>query len=765
MADQDRSSTEAPNSGPGDYKDALHRLKSRLGEMREATADPYDALGPASHPAADIARLAKHLGHATGSDVPTEVPDALPGPATINVLAERAGFVVHWEAMSPGSLEAGDIPAVVLLRNRTSRLIVGRPNAGEFHVLGANGICAVPVGLLDKYASGTVFRLTEIRAEVPAPAAEPAPPKEVTVEPVMKTPEPSLDAAPAAVKGVKLGALLASALRGQHARIVHLCIASALINLFGLALPLFSMAVFDRVIPHAAFETLWALALGATLALCLEMLLRQARLRLFDAVGLTSSLAMQGRLVSRLVFARAGALPKNAGHVIPAMHELDQAALLAPQLVVALAVDLPFFLLIMLFIAAIGGPVVFAPLIGMALLVILHIVSHVIARRSHAQQVGESRRQMQHVMDAISGAERIRVTSAGETVLAGWEKAADTASFAGHLVRYWQGIAAQGGAVLVQAVIVATVVIGAYRVQDTAMTIGALSAAILLVNRAMMPVSILTSLVFRAIQLGESLAVVAPLMQASVERASDRQATPANPVAGKFDLHRVTFAYPAETRPSLREVSLSIRPGERVGLIGKAGCGKSTLLRLLARLAEPSEGRILVDERDIRHFDPGQLRQAIALMPQDTALIDASLHENLTIGLGNVEKAHFERITRIAGVHDFASVHPAGYGLAVGPGGQRLSGGERQAVALARALMGRPSMLLLDEPTAAMDNGAESRLILELKKPEFAAMGLIIATHRLPVLALVDRVIWLDQGRVVADGPKDQVFARLGIAA
>jgi ATP-binding cassette subfamily C protein LapB len=201
-----------------------------------------------------------------------------------------------------------------------------------------------------------------------------------------------------------------------------------------------------------------------------------------------------------------------------------------------------------------------------------------------------------------------------------------------------------------------------------------------------------------------------------------------------------------------------------VGIIGKAGCGKSTLLRLLVRLHEAQSGRLSLDGRDIRQFDPQALRRAIGYMPQDAHLFDGSLEDNLAMGLGRVDRADLDRVARISGVQAFASQHPSGFSLPVGPGGQRLSGGERQAVSLARALMGAPCLLLLDEPTAALDNTAEARVIAELGR-ELGDTGLIVATHRLPVLALTDRIIWMDNGRIVADGPKADIFARFGLAA
>ncbi|MGL4441605.1 MAG: ATP-binding cassette domain-containing protein, partial [Bosea sp. (in: a-proteobacteria)] len=224
------------------------------------------------------------------------------------------------------------------------------------------------------------------------------------------------------------------------------------------------------------------------------------------------------------------------------------------------------------------------------------------------------------------------------------------------------------------------------------------------------------------------------------------------------------FSYPGEQRQSLRNISLSIQPGEKVGIIGKAGCGKSTLLRLLLRLYEVETGRLCLDGRDIRQFDPRILRQAISYMPQDTQLMDGTLEHNLTLGLDHVPAGDLERICMLTGLHDFAAAHPSGLSLQVGPGGMRLSGGERQAVALSRALMGRPKVVILDEPTAAFDNTSEAKLIGELRQ-HLGSTGLIVATHRLPVLALVDRIIWMDGGRIVADGPKAEIFAKFGIAA
>ncbi|MCZ8376129.1 MAG: ATP-binding cassette domain-containing protein [Beijerinckiaceae bacterium] len=813
--------------------------------MNETAQGVTAELGPSSHPVADLQRLARLCGRPVEEPVPDAPPASLPGPATLAMIADKLGFSVIWEAMSLRQLDPALLPAVVMLRDRSSRLVIGRTDENHFRLLGPEGAYDVEIDGLDRAASSSIFRVIDLARPAPRPVVAPGPmppeassgaapggpaspsvqdmaapqearpevrrampdaptgspgqvphqatatvdsttnpagvaagpsarpqderpgkdppmpgqalPRNRTIRPEPAKAEPGEEPAPDVLS------LLLLALEGQGWRIAYLCLGGLLINLLGMALPLFSMAVFDRVIPHGANETLWALSIGAMLALGLETVLRHARLKLGDAVGHEASHVLQARFVRRLLFARAQRVPRHIGPIMPLIQEMEQSGRLMPQLIASVAIDLPFFIFLMLFIFSISGPVVLAPLVATFLVVLCHVAAHVMSRRALREAMGAQGKQVQQVMDMVGGIERLRITNAAPSRMAAWEQVSDEAGYTGHLARYWNGMAAQLAAVIVQVSIVAALVIGTYRIQDASMTIGALSAVILLVNRSMMPISILAGLVFRALQNIRALSALAPFLVEPIEQAGDRVRPMRQGLRGKIDLHRLTVVYPGELRPCLRDITLSIAPGERVALVGKAGSGKSTLLRVLARLVEPQDGRILLDEQEIGQYDPAWLRAHLALMPQDTALFDGTLHDNLMAGLPDVDPAYFEQINRLAGVADFASLHPAGYTLQVGPGGQRLSGGERQSVSLARALMGAPTVLLLDEPTSSMDNGLEARVIAEIRKLETDRMGIIVATHRLPVLSLVDRIIWLDQGRVVADGPKEQILKRFGV--
>lgn len=717
----------------------------------------------------DQARAAGRAFHRAGEGRADPVPPSSPspGPASIAVEAERLGLDVSFRQCTMASLGDDDLPCLVLLVSGQSRLVLSRAGSDVLVVDGEDGQTRISARQLAESASGTIVVARPATGRHGSSLEQEGSQDLARGSGKGSDVDPATLAAPAMSPQAAVTMLMrsmASALSGQKPLLIQLVMASVIINLFGMLLPLFSMAVFDRVIPHAAMETLWALALGVGLALGLEVALRHARLKLFDAVGQSVAHAMQGRLMSRLLGGRLDDLPGGSAAMVQPMNDLDAMSHLAPHLLISFLVELPFFVVLVVLIASIAGPVALAPLIGAILMVALHVLGHHMARASHGQQSGHVRKQQQLVIDGISGAERIRITGAGPFLLARWDVASDAAGFAAHQARYWSGLAAQASGTLVQAVVVASIIIGVYRIDAALMTIGALSASILLVNRAMMPISIATGLLFRALQVLQSAAPVAGLMQAPLEKGGEQRAVAAQDIEGHLEARQLSFSYPGEARQALSEISFAIRPGERVGIIGKAGCGKSTLLRLLVRLHEAQSGRLSLDGRDIRQFDPQALRRAIGYMPQDAHLFDGSLEDNLAMGLGRVDRAELDRVARISGVQVFASQHPSGFSLPVGPGGQRLSGGERQAVSLARALMGAPRLLLLDEPTAALDNTAEARVIAELGK-ELGGTGLIVATHRLPVLALTDRIIWMDNGRIVADGSKADIFARFGLAA
>jgi len=308
---------------------------------------------------------------------------------------------------------------------------------------------------------------------------------------------------------------------------------------------------------------------------------------------------------------------------------------------------------------------------------------------------------------------------------------------------------------------VLAMIIGVYEISTGMMTIGAMTAAVLLIGRMMTPVSQLMALIHRAHQLSSAAQLMHNIFAMPQEQAGDTtEAREDAPVEGHIALRNVSFTYPGEQTPCLQDITLDIRPGEKIGLIGRVGSGKSTLLRLLTRIYEPAEGTLMIDGQDARQLSPRAIRRNLGFMRQDTVLFDDTLQANLSFGLEVMGAANFERAITISGVKEFAARNAAGFGMRVGSRGERLSGGERQSVALARLLAEHPQTYVLDEPTSAMDNALEARIVRDLKDT-LADRTLIVATHRAPLLGLVDRIIWMDGGRIIADGPKAEVLKKL----
>jgi ATP-binding cassette, subfamily C, bacterial LapB len=727
-------------------------------EFLEGAQVPASRTGTAGHPIAGLRRLAIRLGGAGDAQL-TGMTDApgMPGPQLLQDISDRFGIDIALVSMNMLTLRPADCPCVALMSDGTSRLILDAPVGGALSVAGDGG-AAVQVDrrILAVMASGGGFRGRKRLLEE----------KTLKLTPVM-----AAASLPPGVSsgGQSLGNRLVALAFAQRGLVLALAIAGFVSGLINLAVPLFTMVVFDRVIPHGAFETLWALLAGVTLLLVVDLALRHVRHKLGDAIAIQGSTTLGSLFYSRLLQAPLSLLPSHPAHLIQPSQEMNQATHLAPQFAAGLMVDIPFFIVVTLLLASLGGWIAVIPVVGVAILLAANAFAHISALRNAGDDSRLTQRQQQMVIDAVAGAEHLRATAAAPGLLMQWEERSDAAAMTGHRLRSIHSFVTHFSAIVFQFVTVATVAAGAYAINTSQMTVGALSACMMLAGRAAIPVAQLMAQGFRLHQLMRTTAPVAAFMDADIEQGGDQTSAAPRVIAGQYQLSGISFAHRGSERQILQDLSLTIKAGERIGVIGRSGCGKSTLLKLLSGLYTPAKGSIHIDSRDIRQVDPLSLRLAVSLMPQTPHLFDSSLADNLTAGLGSVDPDWLQHVAALAGVNDLAKAHPAGFSLPVGPGGQALSGGERQSAALARAIMGKPRMLLLDEPTAAMDNERETRIVQSLQKEltagELQQTGLIIATHRLPMLALVDRVIWLDRGKIIADGPKDEIFRKFGLAA
>ncbi len=666
------------------------------------------------------------------------------GSITREVLSAAAGKLdlgVQYQLRELKTLKEADFPCLLPLNDGTAFLATGLQNDKVLLVKHENDITGVPFKEFGELYAGLVLQLHSLPMSEQEPAAK--------------------QAAPQGQGNGKLASQIFNAiLTHNKAQLMQLALAAVLSNLLLVVLPLFIMSVYDRIIPHLAMETLWALAIGVLLALAIDLGLRVVRSTMLEAISTSVSNHYHGQFYNRLMRLQMSSMPRTAGGLSGAINEFDSLCRIVPQAIIAVAVDLPFFILLLGLLYYMGGAVVIAPVLGIMVIALANVVTYAKAREVNAASIQLSYQRANQLIETVGAIETIKVTRSEHQLLAKWEQLIDRGAYFSYLARHQSGFASHLTIITVQVTIVLTLIIGVYELQAGGITMGALAASSLLVGRAMAPMGNLIALFVRGFHMVRSSSAIEQILDAPQETAGDEHKGSGACFAGEISLHDVSFAYEAGGINVLNELSFTIKPGERVGLIGRIGCGKSSLLKLLPRLDRASSGSLLIDGHDIRQYDAGMLRQNMALMPQEAVLIEGSLRDNICFGLGEIAREDFEQAVELSGVKEFASVHPQGYGMQVGPRGERLSGGERAGVALARTLLRPSKMVLLDEPTAAMDNELERRIVSNLGS-WLNERTLIVATHRAPVLALVDRIIWLHKGRIIADGPRDDVLAKL----
>ncbi len=661
-------------------------------------------------------------------------------PETAEIIAHGLGISLKAENRSLGRIRKSQFPCLALDREGYAYLLLGRAGPDRLICRTEAGDETLGINRLQKTFSGTLFFLRPLASS--GYEDDPS-------DTVADTPVDSI-----------VRFLATEMLKRRPWALGQLALAGFVSNSLLVLLPIFTMAVYDRVIPHLAFDTLWALSIGMALALAADLALRHVKLRLIDSLAAEIGHVAQIRFFRHLVFGSMVDLPRTSAAVTPAIRDLEGYCQLIPLTFLSLAIDLPFVIVTTILLAGIAGSVAIVPIAGTMIIGLIFAIAHY-AGRAHLQPyLGQMRAQSNMVTETIEGLEAVKTSTAETAVLHRWERLADSSAFASHAARLASGMAQHWASTISQLMTIGALILGVYEISINAMTVGALSASTMLIGRLIGPIMQMTVQLQRLLQARKTLEPIRMVFNSSLERTGDGDTALSVAIDGQFDFVEVGHKYQGSQLPSLANITLSIRPGERVGIIGRIGCGKSTLLRLMVRLIEPSSGAIRLDGRDLRQASPRDLRRRFSFVSQDSTLFDDTLTANLLLGHEKPDPKVIEDAVTISGVAGFAGRSPEGYGMRVGPRGERLSGGERQAVGLARALIGNPSMLILDEPTAAMDNTTERQIINGLSK-WLGNRTLIVATHRAAMLDLVDRVILMHEGKIIADGPKDQVLKKL----
>ncbi len=537
-------------------------------------------------------------------------------------------------------------------------------------------------------------------------------------------------------------------------------LAAVFINLFGLTSPLFIMNVYDRVIPNNAIETGWALGIGALVVFGFDLVMRTIRSYMIDLAGRRVDVIAARRIYDQVLNMRLAGRPKSSGSFANMLRDFDSVREFFTSATITGLVDLPFTLIFLFVIYKLGGGIAFVLLGLIALVTLIGFLLQFPLKAYVRKSVQSSEAKHGLLVETIHGLETIKAVGADGSFRARYGDYVGESAAYGQDSRFISGLGINLATFIQQIASIIIVLMGMYLVQDAELSVGGLIACVILSGRALAPVGQIASLMTRYHQAGSALKTLNNIMNAPVERPPHQQFLHRPDLNGKMGFEKVSFSYPGVERKVLDDISFSIEAGEKVGVIGRIGSGKSTLARLMMGLYEPEEGNLKADDTDYRQIDPADLRRNIAYIAQDVVLFSGSIRDNICASMPHASEEDVLAASKAAGVHEFVAKHPMGYDAPVGEHGSGLSGGQRQAIALARAMLTNPKIMVCDEPTNAMDMQAEEAFCNYIAH-EVKDKTLILITHKIPMLKLVDRLILLDNGRLIADGPRDKVLEAL----
>ncbi len=540
----------------------------------------------------------------------------------------------------------------------------------------------------------------------------------------------------------------------------HVLAATFIVNLLALAIPLVTMNVYNRVLANAAFTTLWSLVAGGALAALFDLVLRTLRAVMIDRAAARSDVLLANRIFARLLGARLQGRNASVGVQANSLREFESLREFFNSATIAALGDLPFIALFLLVIATIAGPLVWVPLSAIPVVLLIGWITQHRLNRLIAEIFTGQAHKNAVIIESLSGLETLKAQAAESWAAAKWEQA--TAEHLRHSLKSRLVMALSSHLIAFTSALTtfAILVYGVYLVTDGVITPGAMFAAMILNGRIMAPLAQLAGLLSRLHQARMAFAALKQIVELPQERPEGASFVHKNAIEGRIAFQNVRFAYEPDAADALRGVSLDIAPGEKVGIVGGMGSGKSTMLKLALGLLRPADGRILVDGLPVSQIDPACLRSAMGALLQDAMLFHGPIRANVTLGRPGIGDQELLRALEISGAMNWIRHLPQGLDTVIGERGAGLSGGQKQSLCLARALLGDPPILLLDEPTSQMDGQMEKAFSARLR----AAMPrqtLLLVTHKPALLSLVDRLVVLEHGRVLLDGPREQTLEEL----
>lgn len=551
------------------------------------------------------------------------------------------------------------------------------------------------------------------------------------------------------------------ALVGHGRSIANVVFAAIFVNLFAIAMPLFTMNVYDRVLPNKATATLWVLAIGLLLVQVFDLLLKMARSSVIDYVGRKIDFHMSTALFDRVINANLANRPASTGAFINRISQYEVVRDFFTSSTIVMFVDVLFMGLFVYVIATLIGWVVVFPVIACSLAIASTLIIGARSGAAVRSALQESAGRNAILVETLAASQTVKATRAEGQFLRRWENSVLASSETQAQIKWYQALAGQVTSLLGQLAMVSIIIGGSYSFADSQITTGAIIAAMMLSNRLIGPIALISAAVLKTRGAIEAYRVLSAIMGMPDERAARKGFVSRGIKSGAITFNKVRFAYPGAQLFVLDQVSFTINPGEKVGIIGRVGSGKTTIGRLLVNFYPPIEGEVLIDGVSLTQYHPAELRRQVGFLLQDPELFNGTVRENIVLTNPNATDAEIVDAARRAGVEEFVARHPLGYDMPVGERGNLLSGGQRQAIALARTLLVNPKILFLDEPSSSMDLATERQLIEHLRQSLAPDHTVLIATHRHSLLSLVTRLIIVDNGHIVADGPRDEVLNRL----
>lgn len=540
---------------------------------------------------------------------------------------------------------------------------------------------------------------------------------------------------------------------------IEIGILTFFINLFALAVPLFTMSVYDRVVPNSAFETLFVLSLGVGVILIFDLIFKSVRNYIIEKTGKKLGLHLEEELMKRVLLIQTQYDDMMTGSKANLFRELQQVREFFATRSLVQVIDFPFFFIALFVIFLISPAVAAVPTIAAILILIFNVLLQIPISNLSAKNLENMQSKQSYLIESIQGSQSIKLTNATSTKLFNWRNIVAFSDAISLRIQSLNALSMNLSQTVIQLVTMFVIVVGVFEIAAKNLSVGGLIAVTILASRAMVPVINVSMMVIRFKEINESINTINNFWHLPIESQKELEVG-IGKLKGQIEFKDVEFFFKDSKYPSLDKISFKINKGEKVGIIGQTGAGKSTLLKLLTGLYTPSSGSIYFDGHDTSTMHPVEVRQNIGVMPQEPFLFNGSLKENIELSRP-ISKEKMMELISITGLEELVKKSGKGDGLQVGERGSNLSTGQRQLVAMARAILNDPSMLILDEPTSGLDVGLEKTLINQLKSVIATDKTVIVITHRFSALDLVDRVIVLSQGKIVADGPKEKILAAL----